>query len=539
MENAMNENTVYFSSFLTEDHTASFDAAMAYLREHPGTTLHVEPGTYTITRQLARETQRALMEGVLTYDPEPVIFSPDYPYAVGISFAGQRDTTVMAYGVTLLIDGIMEPVSVRDCENVTVCGFTIDHKRKPYSRAVISDVGELDEDGCRKAKFEFDPDCPIGEMAPYKLRAVYFDRDRYCSVKTYVEERRIIDRYHWEVLLACAKDVHDGMEYYTAHTEHFRPALLIENAKNITIRDFTIHNQPGMGVVGNRSENVSFDHLAVVPVAGHHLSTNTDATHFTSMKGYLRLENCVFESQGDDFINVHAYYHDIIERIADDECCMQEKTPDGTHAQSLDYPDVGDTLELTDMNTMRLIDTFRVVECSPERDDWMCRVKLDHALPECTDGLVLADVTRLPSLEVVNCTSRTHFARGIMLKTRNVRIENNSFYGIDASAIFVAPEAEWYEGVSPANVVIRRNRIVKCGELGEVKGAIVVLADTKNPDGQCISNVVIEDNIIDCPNSEYGIYVRNTDGVKIARNKIVCEGKAVEVTRCTNVESDM
>jgi hypothetical protein len=329
------------------------------------------------------------------------------------------------------------------------------------------------------------------------------------------------------------------MEYYTAHTEHFRPALLIENAKNITIRDFTIHNQPGMGVVGNRSENVTFDHLAVVPVAGHHMSTNTDATHFTSMKGHLRLENCIFESQGDDFINVHAYYHEVIERLADDECFMQEKTPDGTHAQSLDYPDVGDTLELTDMNTMRLVDTFRVVECTPDRKGWKCRVKLDHALPECTDGLVLADVTRLPSLEVVNCTSRTHYARGVMLKTRNVLIENNSFHDVDASAIFVAPEAEWYEGVSPANVIIRRNRIVKCGELGEVQGAIVVLADTKNPEGQCISNIVIEDNIIDCPNTEYGIYVRNTDGVKVARNKIVCSGKTVEITKCTNVESDV
>ena len=157
----MNENTVYFSDFLTEDHTASFDAAMEYLRENPGTTLYVEPGTYTVTRTLARETQKAILTGEYGDDPMATVFKPDYPYAVGISFAGQRDTTVLAYGVTILIDGFMEPISVRDCENVTLCGITVDHKRKPYSKAVIKNVGELDVDGCRKCMFEFDPECPI------------------------------------------------------------------------------------------------------------------------------------------------------------------------------------------------------------------------------------------------------------------------------------------------------------------------------------------------------------------------------------------
>ncbi|MBR6806864.1 MAG: hypothetical protein IKM46_00645 [Clostridia bacterium] len=534
----MNGNTVYFSDFLTNDHTASFDAAMAYLREHPGTVLHVEPGVYTITRPLAVEAQKALMDGGLTDDPMSIIFKPDYKYAVGISFAGQRNTSVIANGVTLLVDGIMEPVSIRDCENVAVCGFTVDHKRKPYSKAVIGNVGELDGEGSRKCTFEFDPQCPIGENAPFRLRSWYFDVEKYRTVSTYVLDRKIIDPYHWEVILADAAEIHDGMEYYTAHTEHFRPAILIENAKNITLKDITIHSQPGMGIVGNRSEDITLSHVSVVPSVGHHVSTNTDATHFTSIKGKLRLENCVFEGQGDDFINVHAYYHEIIRRLSDDECCMQEKTPDGTHAQSLDYPDVGDFLELTDMDTLTLVDTFRVVESTPMRDEWCCRVKLDHALPENTEGLVLADVTRLPSLEIVNCSSRTHYARGIMLKTRNVLIENNIFHAVEAPAVFAAPEAEWYEGVSPANVVIRGNRIVKCGEKGDVQGGIVVLADTKCPNGQCMLNIVIEDNIIDCPNTEYGIYVRNTNGVKVARNKINCKRKAVEIICCTNVDSD-
>ena len=216
-----------------------------------------------------------------------------------------------------------------------------------------------------------------------------------------------------------------------------------------------------MGVVGNRSHNVTLSGLKVVPSLGHHMSTNTDATHFTSMTGLLRLENCTFEGQGDDFVNVHAYYHDIIERVSPCECYMQEKTPDGTHAQSLDYPDVGDCLELTDRQNMKLVDTFTVLECEPLPDRWKCRVVLDHPLPENTDGLILADVTRLPRLEVVGCHARTHFARSILIKTRDVLIEDNHFFDVQGSAVHVAPEAWWYEGVSPENVTIRGNRSVK------------------------------------------------------------------------------
>lgn len=528
-------NTVYFKDFLTDDHTASFESAMAYLREHPYTTLVVEPGTYNITSELARKTMNDVITGALGDDPLAVIFKPDFPYTRGICFAGQKGTRVEAYGVTLMVDGFMEPVSVRDCEDVEILGLTVDHKRKPYAKAVFKDVGELTPDGMRWCTLEFDPACPMYAETPTWLKTRYFDVENYRSIHTYVHDYEQVDTFHRRALMGNAEELRDGIEYYSAHTEHFRPAILIENAVNVHLTDVTIHSQPGMGVVGNRSENVVFTRLSIVPSAGHHMSTNTDATHFTSMKGLLRLENCVFEGQGDDFINVHNYYQEIIERVADNEVYIQEKTPDGTHAQSLEYPDAGDTLELTCKSTMALVDSFKVISVETFPEKWCCKVTLDRALPENTEGLLLSNVTRLPRLEVVGCNARSHKARGVMLKTRDALIEGNSFHDIEASAIFIAPEAEWYEGVSPADVTVRRNRIVMCAPEGEVKGAIVVLADTENPEGQCIRNIVIEDNVIDCPTTDYGIYVRNVDGVRVARNRIVSGLDAVKIERCTNV----
>lgn len=536
------ENKIFhFSDFKGADILHSFELAMTSLRENPNSTLIVEPGTYVLTSELARETQRAVMAGEFGKNPQRTMFSPKFEYTRGISFAGQCGTTVIARGVTLLVDGFMEPVSIRDCENATVIGLTIDHKRKPYSRGIIREVRVLSDDGSTKeVTVEYGKDCPIGENTPVDLRTKIYDPVTSREVFADCTAREYVDEYHTKLTFAEANDIKEGLEYYTVHTYHSRPAILIENAKNVLLEDVTIHSQPGMGIVGNRSEDVILRRLAVVPSVGHHYSTNTDATHFTSMKGLLRLENCSFDCQGDDFVNVHNYYHEIIDREGATVCYMQEKTPDGTHAQSLDYPDVGDTLELTSRLTMELIDSFKVLECEPLAEEWMCKVTLDHALPENTEELVLADVTRLPRMEVVGCNANCHHARSILIKTRDVLIEGNTFRDVRGSAIHVAPEARWYEGVSPADVVIRGNRIIRCAEhwQGEMSAGIMVYADSQNPDNCCIKNVVIEDNIIEVPNTSHGIYVRNVDGLRISRNKIISKNEPVIISVCKNVSID-
>ncbi|MGN1346456.1 MAG: right-handed parallel beta-helix repeat-containing protein, partial [Eubacteriales bacterium] len=317
----------------------------------------------------------------------------------------------------------------------------------------------------------------------------------------------------------------EGVLFYTVHTFHARPAILIENARNIRLIGTTIHSQPGMGIVGNRSEDVVLRDLSVVPSEGHHWSTNTDATHFTSMKGLLRFENCTFEGQGDDFTNIHSYYQAIVSRGEGNTYCIQEKTPDGTHAQTLDYPDIGDTLELTNRKTLQTIDHYTVCDCVPMPEKWMCEVTLDHPLPENTEDFVVSDITRLPHVEIVNCNASRHFARSILLKNRSALVENNTFREIMGPAIVAAAEAWWYEGVCPANIVIRGNHIVNCAETWGEAGGIVVKADADAAEGCSIYNITIENNVIECKNGKPGIFVRNTSGLTIRNNKIITTGK--------------
>lgn len=536
----MNEKTVNLTDFTAENDTATFAAAMAYLREHPKTTLVVPEGTYHITGELAKNAMHSVMTGEWGRNPQRVMFNPNYKYDSGISFDGHNGTRVLADGAKIMVEGFMEPVSIINCTDVELRGLTIDHTRKPYSRGTITGLRPAEANGRRECVIEFDEECPIYEKTPLTLRYIFFDPITERNIYVGLHECTYIDSHHAKAVIGDSDMLHDGVLFYTVHTFHARPAILIENAKNVKLTNVTINSQPGMGIVGNRSEDVVINGLSVVPSIGHHMSTNTDATHFTSMKGLLRFENCTFDGQGDDFTNVHTYYQAIIEREGENVCVMQEKTPDGTHAQTLDYPDVGDTLELTDRHTLQKVGAYTVLECTPMPNEWKCRVELDKPLPENTDELVLSDVTRLPRVELVNCTATRHFARSILLKNRDALVEGCTFRDVMGPAIVAAAEAWWYEGVCPANIVIRGNKIYNCAETWGEAGGIVVKADADRAAGCSIYNVVIEDNYIECPNGKPGIFVRNTDGLVIRNNTVVTTGeKEVVIEDCNAVEAEM
>lgn len=536
----MSDKTVTLTEFAAATDIETFAAATNYLRENPGTTLIVPPGTYRITSDLAKNAMNSVMTGEWGRNPQRIMFNPKYEYTRGISFEGQQGTRVLADGAVLMIEGFMEPVSVINCSDIEIKGFTIDHIRKPYSRGTIRNLQPANEEGHRECTIEFDEDCPIYEKSPLTLRYIFYDianeRNIYAGLCGYT----YIDAHHIKATLSGAADLHDGDLFYTVHSFHSRPAILIENAKNIKLTDITIHSQPGMGIVGNRSEDIVISGLSVVPSAGHHMSTDTDATHFTSMKGLLRFENCTFDGQGDDFTNVHSYYQAIIGKEEGNTYTIQEKTPDGTHAQTLDYPDIGDTLELTNRSTLQTVGHYTVVDCIPMHDEWMCKVTLDRPLPENTEDIVLSDITRLPRVELINCTATRHFARSILLKNRDALIENCTFRDVMGPAIVAAAEAWWYEGVCPANIVIRGNKIYNCAETWGEAGGIVVKADSKQAEGCSIYNITIEDNYIECPNGKPGIFVRNTDGVTIRNNTITTTGDiSMHIESCDHVNVQM
>ena len=527
------------TDFPGTDDRERFAVALAKAKEHPGSTLLVPPGVYRITTDLARQTMNNAISGRYGDNPEDAMFSPDFPFSVGISLSGHEGTTLQAYGARLMVEGFMEVLSLDHCRGVTVRGLTIDHVRKPYSRGVIESY-DVEDAAARTGSIlvRFDTGFPVDEhtimprMCAYDFRTHRFNLDMKLTGRQYLG----CQRYRLTMRNMPDTDL-TGQVFCIWHSFHFRPAILIEEARGVTLEDVTIHSQPGMGIVGHRSENILLERLRVVPSHGEHMSTNTDATHFTSCKGNLTFHDCAFEGHGDDATNVHTFYHDV-EPLGG--CAYRGSVGVKTHSLTLDYPDPGDEMELVDKASLTLRGTYRVKAVQPDTSGRFYLAELDAPLPpDAGETCYLANVTRVPRLRFLRCTAENHWARSVLIKTRHALVEDCTFRGSALQAIHVAAEGWWHEGVACADVTIRRNRFVNCGISGhaEVGGVRIEMA-VDHPAGTPQRHIVLEDNLFDLPGTRHAVSISHAADVTLRGNIYLHSDDPVEIVACEDVRME-
>ncbi len=481
--------------------------------------LLIPPGQYILRDDKAVKLQDDAIAGRLGGNPQDVVYRPNFDYVKGLDFAGADNLVIEATGAELICDGWMESVSLLDCRNVTLKGLTIDYRRPPFSVGTIIAVG----DGSYDVKFsdEF-PVCPDIIMP----RIMWWDHraERIRSGGISGGPSDLIAPQTLRIRAKCNPDM-AGMEAIFWHSFHFRPAILIQHCENIAVSDVTIRSHAGMGIVGHRSANIAMNELRVIPRPGLHISTNTDATHFISCRGLITFENCRFEGQGDDSTNIHVYYFRI-EKGADPKSCALrlDRSELGTHSQYLDHPEPGDTLELVERRTLKPVRAYKVISVSPDEAQFCSYLALDGELPADTSPFMLVNTSALPRVRIRGCDFRNHRARALLIKTRDVVIEDCVFDGITGTAIQVGAEADWGEGVPPSDVTIRNNRILNCGEDGDgrIKGAhaimVGVLADNSSVK-DLIRRITIADNLIQGKGAR-AIYIGNAADVVIRGNRI-------------------
>lgn len=528
-------SVVSLNEFSGADDLARFTAALDHLRADPGSTLTVPPGIYRISTPLARQTQANVMDGTFGANPEPIMFSPNYRYDRALDFDGHNGSTVNAAGVTLLIDGFMEPISIRNCTDITVEGLTVDHVRKPYSKGIVTAIMP-ETDGFRFTAIfadEINPAMPIP-------RSCFFSQESACFEPRFrLRDRTVIDHHTLEGRIeATAAEIQPqiGDELYLWHTFHSRPAILIEEAKNTTLRDITIHSHPGMGITAQHAEDVRIERLRVVPSDGEHMSTNTDATHFASCRGLVRIADSEFFGQGDDSVNVHTYYY-TPHVLGEATYRLTVDAPTFTHAQSIDYPLVGDTLALVETDSLTPIFTCRVTEVAIDRTNLAAIVTTDAPLPLCENAQLVADLDAVPRLEFVGCKARSHFARSVLIKCREALVENCEISDVFESAVKVAAESYWMEGIHTEQVTIRNCRFSGNGRLTPDCGGIAVYMDVSRADALVHGSVRIENVEIDTPYSAHGIVLKNVREAALRNNRVQSLGEPIVIGEGVSVSN--
>ena len=179
----------------------------------------------------------------------------------------------------------------------------------------------------------------------------------------------------------------------------------------------------------------------------------------------------------------------------------------------------GDRICVYDHDTFLRIGTLEIASW----DGAIARAKLIEGTAPV--GSYLANDAYFASVHLEGCSVQNTRARGFLLQSRNMLVENCFIRGMSLPGIIISPDVRvWYEVGPSDHVEIRNCTFEKCAYIksGANFGTIVVKAchDAGAADypAGVHSDIRIHDNIFrDCNSS--GICVTATDGVVIEGNR--------------------
>ena len=244
--------------------------------------------------------------------------------------------------------------------------------------------------------------------------------------------------------------------------ERFCPAVIISNSQQIELENVTLHHAGGMGTIAQCSRDLTLRDVRVTPRAGSGrlVSLTADATHFSCCEGKITLENCLFENQLDDAINIHGIYHQIVKQVSPREVEVRL-----VHPQQLgvDIVAAGDMIDFVENETLGVY--FQGIVAGVERLNRSCfRLRFDADLPtEIAPNHAVFNHRWNPEVSITNCTARGNRARGFLLNSSGkMRVQNNTFH-TPGAAILIAGDANyWFESGPVNDVTIADNLFDNC-----------------------------------------------------------------------------
>lgn len=278
------------------------------------------------------------------------------------------------------------------------------------------------------------------------------------------------------------------------------PAIRIFGCSNAILENIDIHHAGAMGIIGERSENISLNNVNVVlPENKDRIVTTTaDATHFVNCRGSITLENCLFENMLDDATNIHGTYLRLDHKIDSNRIGIT-----AVHDQQnvLRWAEEGDTLVFLNNLTMEpyrklLVKKFQLIN---ER-------YAEVTFHENVEDLLLKSGVENPSwhpeFTMKGCTVRNNRARSILLSSPGrMIIENNHFIRPMMAAIAIAGDMNfWFESGQVTDLVIRDNVFTDCCTGGADQAIIQFEPNILIPEERLTPfhrNISIENNLFE------------------------------------------
>ncbi|MBQ8551620.1 MAG: right-handed parallel beta-helix repeat-containing protein [Clostridia bacterium] len=528
---------LYYRDFCTtHDHAYNIACAIEACRKSGAHTLIFDEGTYDIYPDRASEAFYAI-----TNHGVPGL------KRICIHLRDLDGFTVDGNGAKFVIHGIMCPVVIDGCRNVTIKNISFDNPNPFILQGEIVNVGdeyvdwkhELGEYTFRdndlyikttldEERVAYNPLCYNHEN--YMIRE---NTSNFCFGVPFVEQRK-------ELLPNGCIRIHDCQKMPQLHDrvvimpgKRYAANIFVKDSFNTTVEDVTVFRGLGMGVVAQRSDTITLKKFCTQRKDGIYFSATADATHFTNCKGRITLEDCRFENQLDDGLNIHGIYTKIVGKT-DNTLLLRYMHKDSF---GIGIYTVGDTVAAVDPQSLIGDWQARITDIEPYNLEFV-RLTVDSS----TDGVIVGDVLENIStdadLTVKNCVMRGNKCRGMLIGTRGkVLVEGCNFHNAGCAVKFECDGEYWYESGPVRDVTIKNNTFDHCKDGGRDTAIITCSPRKKVEEGRYYhENIRITDNLF-ITNGEPVFTADNVDGVIFKNNRITNPTPYdISVDHCINAE---
>lgn len=396
---------------------------------------------------------------------------------VSIPLQGLRDIRIVGKGTRLVFHGHILPITIRNCQNLTLQGFEIDWERPVMSQGEVlgssptSVVVQMEKDS--PYRIENNKVVFVGEGWAESAWAMM----RWDPKTKGVVARTGDDGIGSGWGNAKATEIRRGVVQYDSkfsrppavgerllyrNGQRIHGGTFIENSTRITLRDMDYRHATGLGVLAQYSDTLTYERVSFEPAKGSRrlFSGHDDGFQFSNCKGKIVVSECHFQGLMDDPINVHGTSVRVMKRIDDHRLlCRFEHD----QAVGLKFGDPSDQVNILHHESLLPIFTGSIRSIHPTSLSEF-EVEFREVVPsDLHKEAALENMTWTPEFAVRKCVFGGVRARGLLVTTpRKVVIEDNLFQS-SGSAILISGDTHyWFESGAVHDVMIRRNRFENC-----------------------------------------------------------------------------
>jgi len=493
-------------------------------RKREPVILNLKLGTYYFSRQ--QSTKELYYVSNTTSEAE----NPNPVKHIALLLKDQKNVVIDGNGSTLMMTGEMTSFVIDNCESITFRNLNFDYLHPTQTEIKILDKGN---------------DYLIAEVHPtsqYRIEdgklewygdgwsfsggiAQTYDNEKDITWRSWSPMSDLIKTTEMEknilrMVYSKSPDANIGHVYQMRDGIRDEVCGFIHKSKDIRFENCNFYYLGNFGIVGQYSQNIIFEGVNFAPEEGSG-RTNAgfaDFIQISGCKGLIDINNCRFTGAHDDPINIHGTHLQVMEFIDSDKVKIRF-----THPQSYGFDAFfeGDKIEFIDRQSLLSTGQAKVKNVQKINPREIILV-LEKNLPSDVlnqKDLVVENITWIPDVRITNNFFSRIPTRGILVTTRGkVLIEQNTFYGMQMSAILIADDAlSWYESGMVKDVTIRNNKFIECGS-----PVIYIEPENKVHKGAVHQNISIENNKFRLKNTtEKAIEAKSVEGLSVTSNLFI------------------